>query len=144
MHQRTMVRRSSYRDRRDCCRVAVFGCRISFYHTADKLSQVSGINGEKTTMEKNKNHTSVVCGNPQIGALNEKGGRWRLALDSEEKKSSSENIEQIFGVAKKKGYPVFISPHARINKIPSVRIKQSTKVSPKCPEEKMAASENET
>jgi formate hydrogenlyase transcriptional activator len=95
-------------------------------------------------MDKNKNGTPVVFTDPQIEVLSEKGGAWGLALDSAREKSTIENMERIFRVAKQNGYPVFISPHARRNQIRPVRIKQSTEISPRCAEEGIAARENGT
>jgi len=93
-------------------------------------------------MDKSKNDTPVVFTDPQIEVLRGKGGAWSLALDSTREKSSIQNMERVFRVAKQNGYPVFISPHARKNQIRSVR--QSIGISPRCAEERIATRENGT
>jgi formate hydrogenlyase transcriptional activator len=95
-------------------------------------------------MDINKNETAAVFTDPQIEALSEKGGAWGLVRDAVRENNTTENMERIFKAAKQNGHPVFISPHAVGNQIRSVGVKQSTEISPKLAEDRIAAMVSET
>jgi formate hydrogenlyase transcriptional activator len=95
-------------------------------------------------MDINKNETAAVFTDPQIEALSEKGGAWGLVRDAVRENNTTENMERIFKAAKQNGHPVFISRHAVGNQIRSVGVKQSTEISPKLAEDRIAAMVSET
>lgn len=55
--------------------------------------------------------TAVVFVDPQNDALSEKGANWGALGASVTENQTVEHMEQIFKVAKERGYGVFISPH---------------------------------
>jgi len=95
-------------------------------------------------MDINKNETAAVFTDPQIEALSEKGGAWGLVRDAVRENNTTENMERIFKAAKQNGHPVFISRHAVGNQLRSVGVKQSTEISPKLAEDRIAAMVSET
>lgn len=62
-------------------------------------------------MEFNAKDTAVVITDPQNDFLSPQGVTWGLVGESVEKNGTVGHIEQLFKVAKDKGYDVFISPH---------------------------------
>ena len=92
-------------------------------------------------MGKNKNGISVVFTDPPMDVPS-KEGAWSVALDCARQKNSIENTDWILRATKQNGYPVYISSHRRRNQVPSVRIKQSTEMTPTHGEERRAVGEN--
>lgn len=62
-------------------------------------------------MEFSAKDTAIVITDPQNDFLSPQGVTWGLVGESVEKNGTVGNIEQLFKVAKDKGYDVFISPH---------------------------------
>src|SRR6185312_11475878 len=55
--------------------------------------------------------TAIVCIDPQVEVLSERGGAWPLVGESVRENRTVENIERLFQAAKVAGYHVFVSPH---------------------------------
>lgn len=64
-----------------------------------------------SNMELNLSRTAIVITDPQIDFLSPDGVTWALVGNSVTKNKTVENIEQLLKTAKKKGIPVFVSPH---------------------------------
>jgi nicotinamidase-related amidase len=56
-------------------------------------------------------NTALVVTDPQNDFLSEKGVAWKVVAKSVKANNTIENIETLIKLAKKKGIPVFISPH---------------------------------
>ncbi len=64
-----------------------------------------------SNMELNLSRTALVITDPQIDFLSPDGATWALVGNNVTNNKTVEHIEQLLKTAKKKGIPVFISPH---------------------------------
>ena len=65
----------------------------------------------KTNPSFNKATTALVITDPQNDFLSPKGVTWGMVGKSVTENKTVEHIDALFKAAKKRGYPVFISPH---------------------------------
>ena len=61
--------------------------------------------------EFDRNATALVVTDPQNDFLSPDGVTWGVVGESVSKNQTAENIESLFGAAKKASLPVFVSPH---------------------------------
>jgi nicotinamidase-related amidase len=62
-------------------------------------------------MELDRRDTAVVIIDPQNEVLSETGKAWPLVRESLAENNTIENLDHLFGAAKRHGFLVFISPH---------------------------------
>ena len=62
-------------------------------------------------MTLDRENLAVVCTDPQVDFLGEKGVAWGVVKKSAEDLNTVENIERVFKATKDAGLPLFISPH---------------------------------
>ena len=74
-----------------------------------KTAEDFGLPRPGMTLDREK--LAVVCTDPQVDFLGEKGVAWPVIKKSAEKNNTVENIERVFKATKEADLPLFISPH---------------------------------
>ncbi|HMF11503.1 MAG TPA: isochorismatase family protein, partial [Gemmataceae bacterium] len=66
---------------------------------------------QEATMDINRRDTALVIIDPQNEVLSETGKAWPVLRESLAENNTIENMDRLFGAAKRHGFEVFISPH---------------------------------